>query len=103
MQIILGRAQKKLGYWVGSSVVHLGDHNVPNALVFVDKYSQVQRILMPICSALRNVDKLMQNPGLAKYINEEFDGPETLRKMILLDFCRHGGLFWGLNGVINLN
>lgn len=37
MLAILQRCQQKLGSWVGSSVVHLGDHNVPNALMFIDK------------------------------------------------------------------
>lgn len=37
MHKILNRAQKKSGSWVGSSVVHLGDRNVPNAFMFIDK------------------------------------------------------------------
>jgi len=40
MQQILANVQKKVNHWVGSSVIHLGDHNVPNALNFIDKYTQ---------------------------------------------------------------
>lgn len=40
MQKILSRVQGKVNQWVGSNVIHLGDHNVPNALTFIDKYTQ---------------------------------------------------------------
>ena len=40
MQKILSRVQAKVNNWVGSSVIHMGDHNVPNALSFIDKYTQ---------------------------------------------------------------
>lgn len=35
MHAILHRAQTNVGNWVGSSVIHMGDHNVPNALMFI--------------------------------------------------------------------
>lgn len=37
MHRILHRAQNKCGSWVGSSVIHLGDRDVPNAFMFIDK------------------------------------------------------------------
>lgn len=43
VQEILYHAQHSVKNWVGSSVIHLGDHNVPNALMFIDKYTQVRR------------------------------------------------------------
>jgi hypothetical protein len=50
MHAILSKVQHKMGSWVGLSVVHLGDRDVPNALVFIDKYTQVR-------------------PGIAAYIS----------------------------------
>ena len=37
MHTILQRAQQSVGSWVGSSAIHMGDHNVPNALMFIGK------------------------------------------------------------------
>ena len=37
MHQILSRVQQRCGSWVGLSVVHLGDRDVPNAFMFIDK------------------------------------------------------------------
>ena len=39
MHAILNRAQRSIGSWVGSSVIHMGDHNVPNALMFIGEWT----------------------------------------------------------------
>lgn len=89
MQQILHRVQARIGSWVGSSVVHLGDHNVPNALIFIDKYTQVPRILNPVVLVMEEVPKLYRDPNVRQYIDSTFGGVEQCRKSILVDFCRH--------------
>lgn len=90
MHGILHRAQSSIGYWVGSSVIHMGDHNVPNAHFFADKYTQVYRITLPICNTLGKIPELMKKPSLRKFVEEEFGSEENLMVEILGDFFRHG-------------
>jgi hypothetical protein len=127
MHAILNRAQKSLGGWVGSSVIHMGDHNVPNALMFIgmssasssssccpfadttptpptpnsqlhiptrihvyiDKYSQIYRILLPICNTLSQLPTLYNSPALRAYIDAEYGSLDALYLDILGDFFRH--------------
>ncbi|CAE6498645.1 unnamed protein product [Rhizoctonia solani] len=85
MHAILGRAQRDLGSWVGSSVIHMGDHNVPNALLFIDKYSQIYRILLPITNVLSHISN---DPRVRDYAIREFGGVEEATRMVLVDFFR---------------
>ncbi|CAG8469629.1 1488_t:CDS:10 [Diversispora eburnea] len=89
MHSILHRAQKSAGYWIGSSVIHLGDKNVPNALMFIDKYNQVSRILNPILICLEGIQPLTNgNTGIRRYIEDTFGSVEELKKGICADFFR---------------
>ncbi|KAI6152393.1 hypothetical protein BKA82DRAFT_4328340 [Pisolithus tinctorius] len=90
MHTILHRAQQSVGSWVGSSAIHMGDHNVPNALMFIDKYSQIYRILLPICNTLRHIPIIAEKPALRSYIDDEFGSEEGCILEILTDFFRHG-------------
>lgn len=91
MHQILHKVQSEVDGWVGLSVVHLGDRDVPNALVFIDKYTQVPRILAPV---VRTLDKLPEvyaaSPANKALFDKEFGGLEALRMSILQDFFRHG-------------
>src|ERR1700722_14647141 len=60
------------------------------ALNFSDKYSQVYRILLPICNTLSQIPTLTENSGLRGYIDSEFGSADNLTREILGDFFRHG-------------
>ncbi|PPQ75909.1 hypothetical protein CVT26_000174, partial [Gymnopilus dilepis] len=90
MHTILHKAQKSVGTWIGSSVIHMGDHNVPNALLFIDKYTQIYRILLPICNTLSQIPNLAAKPAINSYIEDEFGSVDGCIREILGDFFRHG-------------
>ncbi|CBZ56397.1 conserved hypothetical protein [Neospora caninum Liverpool] len=90
MHAILERVQRFTTSWVGSSVVHLGDHNVPNALMFIDKYTQVPRILGPLVLCLEKLPEVYESKqAMRNYFDNQFGGLHALRKQILCDFFRH--------------
>eukprot|EP00949_MAST-11_sp_MAST-11-sp1_P004288 g4288.t1 len=77
--------------WVGSSVIHLGDDNVPNALAFIDKYNQVSRILNPIDQCLRHIDLHSSNDKeIRDMLREGWGGPDGAKMAILRSFFREG-------------
>jgi hypothetical protein len=105
MYAILDRAQRSIGSWVGSSVVHMGDRDVPNALTFIgtlvspeshmcsrphaDKYSQIYRILLPICNCIGKIETLQSSAAMQRYVSSEFGSTDGLIRAILGDFFRH--------------
>eukprot|EP00441_Pelagodinium_beii_P020222 CAMPEP_0197670262 /NCGR_PEP_ID=MMETSP1338-20131121/74138_1 /TAXON_ID=43686 ORGANISM="Pelagodinium beii, Strain RCC1491" /NCGR_SAMPLE_ID=MMETSP1338 /ASSEMBLY_ACC=CAM_ASM_000754 /LENGTH=583 /DNA_ID=CAMNT_0043249973 /DNA_START=6 /DNA_END=1754 /DNA_ORIENTATION=- len=89
MQKILAKVQRKVGGWVGSSIVHLGDHNVPNALMFIDKYIQVPRFLGPLVITVDKIPELAKSSAGMKAYVDSFGGAQKLQKLILADFFRH--------------
>jgi hypothetical protein len=88
MHQLLHVTKQAAGSWVGSSLIHLGDSNVPNALMFIDKYSQVEHILNPILATLGALESLHKDAGLARWIDATWGGVQPLRIAILQDFFR---------------
>ena len=90
MAQILARVQGAVrGRWVGLSVVHLGDVDVPNALFFIDKYTQVPRILGPLVHAVDRIDVLARDPR-AQHLVALCGGADQCKRRILRDYFRHG-------------
>ncbi|KAJ1764188.1 hypothetical protein LPJ69_001999 [Coemansia sp. RSA 1752] len=88
---ILHRTQKAVGRWVGSAMIHLGDRNVPNALMFIDKYNQVSSILNPVVRVLEFLDSHAACPeptDVSRFVEASHGSIDNAKKLILADFFR---------------
>jgi len=86
---ILG-AERERSAWVGSAMVHMGDHNVPNALTFLDKYAQVARILRPLITVLNRVKVLAaEDRHVRDLVRRGFGSTRDFEQLVLADFFRH--------------
>lgn len=96
MSKALAEARQRMGGWVGLSVVHLGDNDVPNALVFIDKYTVIPKMLAPIVAAIEGIDAIFdeateeEHPGIRNLLRSMYGTPDKIKMMILRDFFRHG-------------
>ena len=89
MHEIIQRAQRKVGSWIGSSVVHLGDHNVPNALTFIDKYTQVPRILNPIVQVIEAIPRVAETGHVKDMMEAAHGSVQECQLDVLQDFFKH--------------
>ncbi|OEJ88596.1 UPF0652 protein [Hanseniaspora osmophila] len=90
MHTVLHECRNKCDTWVGSSVVHLGDDAVPNALFFLDKYTQVPSILIPFDQVLMKINDLVANDQMMlTYINDIYGSVDDLKLIILSEFFTH--------------
>ena len=71
-------------------MIHLGDRDVPNALIFIDKYTQVPSILNPICSFLDGIPALLEDKNVRKYVADNFGDGDNLKMLVLQDYFKHG-------------
>jgi len=80
-----------------SSVRSLVNLHLPDADIILparnqkktDKYSQIYRILLPICNTLSQLPTLYKSPALRAYIDAEYGSLDALYLDILGDFFRH--------------
>lgn len=79
MHNIISKTMGITGKWIGSSVVHLGDRAVPNALFFLDKYTQVPRILTPVYLVIHNIDRIARDPFIHDWITSQFGSVDDVK------------------------
>ena len=91
MRALLSKTQRAAGSpWVGLSVIHLGDRDVPNALVFIDKYTQIPRFLKPIADFIDGIPDLCADERIDAYVNHQFGSQRKLKMSVLSDYFKHG-------------
>lgn len=93
MREILVRVQQKqkTNEWIGSTVIHLGDNNVPNALYFIDKYKQIGKILSPVVLCIQNLQRISNECAAVEYyIKKTFNSIDGAILTILTDLFRKG-------------
>ena len=57
--------------------------------MFIDKYTQVPRILSPIVRCIENVESLCgKDNGIKQFVDSAYGNVENLKKTILYDFFR---------------
>lgn len=108
MSRLVRETEQRMGGWVGIKVIHLGDRDVPNPLVFIDKYTVIPRLVQPVVQTLRALRYVFHEldeeedgesqgaaheydnyPGLRNLLRSKFHSYEELRLMILSDFFKH--------------
>ena len=95
MSSAIAEAHQKMGGWVGIKVVHLGDRDVPNALVFIDKYTVIPRLVAPVVHVIEALEAMFDPtqeepyPGVRNLLKAKYKSLEELRATILADFYKH--------------
>lgn len=95
MNSALSEAHQAMGGWVGIKVVHLGDRDVPNALVFIDKYTIIPKMLTPIVQTIERLDEIFDeekqelHPGVRNLLLSKYGSGDSLKRKILADFFKH--------------
>ena len=81
MRSLLSKTQNAAGSnWVGLSMIHLGDRDVPNALVFIDKYTQIPRFLKPIADFVDSIPDICADGHIDAYMKDQLGSQRNLKK-----------------------
>lgn len=84
------KTKKEVGGWIGSDRIHMGDNQVPNGFNFIDKYTNVARIINPILRTCNQLDAIVKDEHHSQYVKDVWGSKERCKKAILCDFFRHG-------------